>query len=128
MPQLLAQSSRPNVTLQIRQLAHKTAELASSKQASDIVLLDVTDIASFADYFLILTADSTRQMNAIREDIVKSLAEVSIRLDHQEGTADSGWILLDYGDVIIHIFAPEERQTYRLESLWAQGIPVIRFQ
>ena len=128
MPQLLAQSSRPNVTLQIRQLAHKTAELASSKQASDIVLLDVTDIASFADYFLILTADSTRQMNAIREDIVKSLAEVSIRLDHQEGTADSGWILLDYGDVIIHIFAPEERQTYRLESLWSQGIPVIRFQ
>jgi len=128
MPQLLAQSSRPNVTLQIRQLAHKTAELASSKQASDIVLLDVTDIASFADYFLILTADSTRQMNAIREDIVKSLAEVSIRLDHQEGTADSGWILLDYGDVIIHIFAPEERQTYRLEILWSQGIPVIRFQ
>ena len=93
MPQLLAQSSRPNVTLQIRQLAHKTAELASSKQASDIVLLDVTDIASFADYFLILTADSTRQMNAIREDIVKSLAEVSIRLDHQEGTADlKDWI------------------------------------
>ena len=128
MPQLPAQRSGANVTLQIRELAHKTAELASSKQASDIVLLDVTDIASFADYFLILTADSTRQMNAIREDIVKSLAEVSIRLDHQEGTADSGWILLDYGDVIIHIFAPEERQTYRLESLWSQGIPVIRFQ
>lgn len=128
MPQLPAQKSRPNVTLQIRELAHKTAELASSKQASDIVLLDVTDIASFADYFLILTADSTRQMNAIREDIVKSLADVGTRLDHQEGAADSGWILLDYGDVIIHIFAPEERQTYRLERLWSQGIPVIRFQ
>mgnify|MGYP001167649747 FL=1 len=128
MPQLLSRSSRPNMTLQIRQLAHKTAELASSKQASDIVLLDITDIASFADYFLILTADSTRLMNAIREDIVKSLTEAGIRLDHQEGVADSGWILLDYGDVIIHIFAPEERQAYRLERLWSQGIPVIRFQ
>ena len=116
------------MTLQIRQLAHKTAELASSKQASDIVLLDITDIASFADYFLILTADSTRLMNAIREDIVKSLTGAGIRLDHQEGVADSGWILLDYGDVIIRIFAPEERQAYRLERLWSQGIPVIRFQ
>ena len=114
--------------LETRELAHKTAELASYKQASDILLLDVTDIASFADYFLILTADSTRQMNAIREDIVKSLADVDMRLGHQEGTADSGWILLDYGDVIIHIFAPEERAIYRLERLWSQGLPVIRFQ
>ena len=110
------------------QLARRTVEVVAEKQATDILLLDVTGLASFADYFVILSAGSSRQMNALREDVVSSLKEAGVSLHHQEGVADSGWVLLDYGDVIVHIFAPEERAYYQLERLWSQGTPLIRIQ
>ena len=110
------------------QLARRAVEIVAEKQANDVLLLDVTGVASFADYFVILSAGSSRQMNALREDVVSSLKEMGASLHHQEGVADSGWVLLDYGDVIVHIFAPEEREYYQLERLWWQGVPLIRIQ
>jgi ribosome-associated protein len=110
------------------QVARRIVEVVAEKQATDILLLDVTGVASFADYFVILSAGSSRQMNALREDVVSSLKEVGAGLHHQEGVADSGWVLLDYGDVIVHIFSPEEREYYQLERLWSQGVPLIRIQ
>ena len=110
------------------QLARRTVEVATEKQATDILLLDVTGVASFADYFVIVSAGTSRQINALREDVVATLKEMGANLHHQEGVADSGWVLLDYGDLIVHIFAPEEREYYKLERLWSQGVPLIRIQ
>ena len=96
--------------------------------ATDIVLLDVRDICGFADYFVLSSAESGRQINAVSEEIEQVLKKENVRPIHREGTADSGWVLLDYGDVVIHTFAPAERQFYNLEELWSAARPVVRIQ
>jgi ribosome-associated protein len=93
-----------------------------------VVLLDVKDTCSFADYFVLCNGESGRQMNAIAEEVEKALKQQGVRPAHREGTADSGWILLDYGDLIVHIFAPLERQLYNLEELWSAARTVVRIQ
>jgi ribosome-associated protein len=103
-------------------------EVASDKQASNIVLLDVRDLCSFADYFVICTGDSQRQVRAILEDIELTLKKEGVLPHHHEGALDSGWILLDYGDVIVHIFSLEERDYYNLDGLWDKAIAVLRIQ
>jgi ribosome-associated protein len=74
------------------------------------------------------TADSGRQINAVAEEIEKVLKTEGERPIHREGSADSGWVLLDYGDVIVHIFAPAERQFYNLEGLWSGAKTIVRIQ
>ncbi len=98
------------------------------KQASDIVLLDVRDICAFADYFVICNAESERQMNAVGEEVDKQLKEQGVRLTHQEGDMESGWILMDFGAVVVHIFSPEQRAFYQLEALWEKAPVVVRIQ
>jgi ribosome-associated protein len=98
-------------------------------QAEDILLLDISRAASFADYFVIASAGSERQIKAILEAIDEGVEkQEKIRPMGREGNAESGWVLLDYGDVIVHIFGPEEREYYDLESLWHAGVPVVRIQ
>jgi len=108
--------------------ARRAAEAASDKQASDIVLLDVGEVCSFTSYFVICSGESKRQLGAIQEAIEEGLRQADRRPNHREGTADSGWLLLDYGDFIVHIFAEAERRFYRLEELWEQAVPVVRIQ
>lgn len=103
-------------------------EVAGEKQAQDIVLLDARGICSFADYFVMCSAQSGRQIKAIYDEIAHSLKSEDILPNHSEGTVDSGWLLLDYGDVIVHIFAPTERDYYQLDQLWSQANPVVRIQ
>ena len=103
-------------------------ETASDKQATDIVLLDVQGLCSFADYFVICSGESTRQIQAIYDEIRHVLKKEGISPHHSEGTVDSGWYLLDYGDVIIHIFAAFERDYYQLDNMWSQAVPVVRIQ
>jgi ribosome-associated protein len=103
-------------------------EIASDKQAGNIVLLDVRGLCSFSDYFVFCTGESQRQVRTILEDIELSLKKDSVLPHHQEGALDSGWLLLDYGDVIVHIFSPEERDYYNLDGLWGEAKPVIRIQ
>jgi ribosome-associated protein len=103
-------------------------EIASDKQASDIVLLDVRGVVSFADYFILFSGQSERQISAIRDEILYSLKKEGVLPNHREGSADSGWLLLDYSDVIVHIFAPVERDYYQLEQIWDQAKPVVRIQ
>ncbi len=109
-------------------MARKAVEAASDKQASDIVLLDVRGVCSFADYFVICSGDTSRQIEAIREEIGHRLKKEGILPHHAEGTLDSGWLLFDYGDVIVHIFAPFEREYYQLDKLWSQATPIVRIQ
>ena len=92
------------------------------------MLLDARGVCSFADYFVMCSAQSSRQIEAIYNEIMHSLKSEGLLPHHREGTVDSGWILLDYGDVIIHIFAPTERDYYQLDELWSQASPVVRIQ
>ena len=101
-------------------------EVASDKSAEDIVMLDIRQLTGFADYFVIMSAESGRQLNALQEDIVKALKDSGVPLHHKEGTANAGWILLDYSDVIIHLFGTEERAYYRLDQLWLGATQVFR--
>lgn len=110
------------------ELARKTVEVASDKLASDIVLLDVSRVCSFASYFVLCNGASERQIAAILDGVEEALKEEGLRPHHREGDLDSGWLLLDFGDVIVHIFAPVQREYYRLDELWSHAIPVVRIQ
>ena len=103
-------------------------EAASDKQAADIALLDAREVCSFADYFVICSGETDRQIKTIYEEIEHKLKEAAVLPHHHEGTVDSGWLLLDYGDVIVHIFALFEREYYQLDKLWSQATTVIRIQ
>jgi ribosome-associated protein len=109
-------------------VARTAVEAAADKQAADIVLLDVRRVASFADYFVICSGESERQISAIYDEIAHRLKKEGVLPYHHEGTVDSGWLLLDFGDTIVHIFAPFERQFYQLDELWGQATPVLRIQ
>jgi ribosome-associated protein len=110
-------------------LARRIVDLASEKQASEIVLLDIRGVSLIADYFVICTAGSERQAGAILKDLGEKLLEEFGRKPlHTEGKPDSGWVLLDYGDVIVHVFSPTQRQFYNLEQLWSAATPIVRLQ
>jgi ribosome-associated protein len=91
-------------------------------------LLDVRGICSFADYFVICAGDSARQVRTILEEIEFSMKKEGVLPHHQEGAVDSGWLLLDYGDVIVHIFRTAERDFYKLDELWHEARTVVRIQ
>lgn len=90
--------------------------------------MDVRDICTFADYFIICAGDSERQIRTIYDEIEQVLKKEGVSPHHHEGTLDSGWLLLDYGDVIVHVFAAPEREYYQLDKLWSKAKPVIRIQ
>jgi ribosome-associated protein len=86
-------------------------------------------VSLLADYFVICSANNERQINAILQDVIDEIRSTAHRRPtRQEGQPSSGWVLLDYGDVVAHIFAPAEREYYRLEDLWADASPVLRIQ
>lgn len=109
-------------------MAHKAVEVASDKQASDIILLDTRGLCSFADYFVICSGESERQIKTISDEVAQALKKDGILLLHREGTVESGWLLLDFGDVIVHIFTPTEREYYQLGELWSDAPLVVRIQ
>jgi ribosome-associated protein len=91
---------------------------ADDKKANDLVILDISKITSFANYFLLCTGDSSRQMQAIADEVEKQLKEAGIRPSHVEGYQNSEWILLDCMDLVVHIFSKNARAFYDLERLW----------
>ncbi len=103
-------------------------EAASEKQADDIVMLDMSGVCTFADYFVICSGETQRQIEAICKEIDEVLGREGVVPQRREGDIDSGWILMDFGDVIIHIFAATEREYYKLERLWSRATPLIRIQ
>jgi len=94
----------------------------------DIALLDVQGVCSFADYLVICSGESNRQMKAIFDEVAHVLKREGIPPHHYEGDVESGWLLLDFGNVIVHVFSALEREYYRLDDLWSQAIPIIRIQ
>ena len=108
--------------------AHKITEIASERQGADILLLDVSEVCGFADYFVIMSSLTPRHTEALREEVESGLKGIGDDLLHREGSSGSGWVLLDYGSVVVHIFSASERDYYRLESLWEHGNTIVRMQ
>ena len=112
-----------------REIAQTIVDALSEHQAEDIVMLDISQISTFADYFVIATAQNGRHMDALISLFDKDLANQGIDFLRREGTSDSGWVLVDFGAVVVHLFTEEDRGFYDLEGLWNRaGVPAVRFQ
>lgn len=101
-----------------RQVAVAAARAAAAKQATDIVVLDVHELIVITDYFVICSASTKRQVKTVIEEIERAVRELGERPIRREGEEDGGWWLLDYFDVVVHVFGDEERAYYDLERLW----------
>lgn len=100
----------------------------AERLGSDIVMLDMQDVSLLADYFVLCSAASPPQFKAIVDEVEKSVKEAGGRHRHAEGEPESGWVLLDFGSVVVHVFGPEVRAYYDLEGLWKQARLVVRVQ
>jgi ribosome-associated protein len=110
------------------ELARRIVELAEDKKAADIVLLDLGGLTTMADYFVICSGGSERQLEAIATGIIGTLRDERTRPIGREGTSASHWILIDFGSVIVHVFTPPERDYYGLEKHWAEARTILRVQ
>jgi ribosome-associated protein len=111
------------------ELAHLLVDSIIDKKGSNLVLLDLHEQAIFADYFLICNGENVRQLHALAQGIAEDAKhKASVLPLGVEGDAQSGWILLDFGDLVVHLFAPEKRAYYNLEDLWREAYPVLRMQ
>lgn len=109
-------------------VARRVVELAEEKKAADIVMLDLGELTTLADAFVICSGGSERQLDAIADGIVSGLRTEGVRPIGREGVAASHWVLLDFGGVIVHIFTPPERDFYSLEKHWSEAKTVLRVQ
>lgn len=116
------------LSLESIEVARRVVEAASSKLAQNLILLDIRQISSFSDYFVICTAESGRQIEAIISEVSDQLKKEGIVPYRTEGDPDSGWVLIDLGFIIVHIFSPDKREYYKLDELWGEGTPIIRIQ
>ncbi len=117
---------RVEIPADAAELAHRIVEIASDKKGNDIVMLRTAELTSMADFFVICSGRSDRQVTALSGAIVDELRDDGIRPMGIEGRGSSRWVLLDYGSVIVHVFAPEEREYYGLERLWGKAVQVVR--
>jgi ribosome-associated protein len=109
-------------------LARRIVELAEDKKAADIVLLEIGELTTLADAFVICSGGSERQISAIADGIAAALRDEGVKPIGREGTSQSHWVLLDFGSVIVHVFTPPERDYYGLEKHWSAARVVIRVQ
>jgi ribosome-associated protein len=108
--------------------ARRIVDLATDKKAADIVLIGVAELTTLADYLVICSGGSERQLGAIADGIVEGLKADRILPIGREGLPGAHWVLLDFGAVIVHVFAPPERDYYGLEKLWADAPTLLRVQ
>jgi ribosome-associated protein len=104
-----------------KSLAYKIADLALDKKAKQIIVMDLNGMTGIADYFVLMSGDSDVQIKAIADHIVKELKGQNIRVYHKEGYDSLRWVLLDFVDVVVHVFKPETREFYGLERLWGDA-------
>jgi ribosome-associated protein len=111
-----------------RELALRIAEAIADTPASETLVLDIHRLSSVADCFVICSGENERQLRAIARDVVEELDEVGVHPRRIEGAPPSGWILVDYGDVVVHIFDEDQRAFYRLEQLWSGANVLLSMQ
>ncbi|MCQ2553609.1 MAG: ribosome silencing factor [Clostridia bacterium] len=105
-------------TMDNKELALKVAGIADDKKAQHILIIDIAEKSGFADYFILATASSYRQIDALADEIEDKLAEDGLLVKHIEGQGESGWVLMDYGDIIVNLFSEEQRSRYSIEKVW----------
>ncbi len=110
------------------ELAHHVVNVVEERKGADIVLLDLRDVSPLADFFVIATGENERQLRAIVRAVEEHLSSLGVEPHHIEGSPESGWILMDYLDVIVHLFGPAERRFYRLEDVWEGASVILHIQ
>ncbi len=103
-----------------RKIAEAAGKILDSKKAEDIRLISITNVTVVADYFVIVNGNSNTHVRSLADEVEDGLSALGVEPTHIEGKA-TGWLLLDYGSVVIHVFTPEVREYYNLEKLWADG-------
>ena len=103
------------------ELAHQISEIIFTKKGFNVVTIDLSKLVTFTDYFVICSADSDTQVKAIADEVDKSLSDEGIKCWHREGLKALSWVLLDYVDVVVHIFKKDAREFYNLEKLWGDA-------
>jgi ribosome-associated protein len=117
---------RKEIFLDSKVKTEKIVEFLEGKKAKDISVIDIKDISILADYFIICSGTSTTHIKTLADEIDAKLSELGINYLHKEGYNSARWILLDYSDVIVHIFHEEDRSFYSLERLWSDGTITYR--
>ena len=110
------------------ELAHIIVDALEDKKGEDIVLLDIQKAEAFTDYFIICTGTSDRMLDALAEAVLEAAKNKLDQRGRREGPAMAGWVVLDFGSVVVHLFAPEQRAFYKLEELWSRGKVLLRLQ
>lgn len=110
------------------QVARDVAGIAADALATNITVLDLSQISSIADVFVICSADNVRQLNALHQNIVEELRKQRISPRRSEGSSEAGWILLDYGDIVVHLLTEQQRAFYRLEDVWKEAQKLLVIQ
>jgi ribosome-associated protein len=110
------------------QLARALVDAVADRKAEDIVLLDLRNISIIADFFVISTGGTERQVNTLVRALLDRAGEMGVESKRIEGASDGGWVLIDFGDVIAHVFSPQQRAFYRLEELWRDAQPLLVIQ
>ncbi len=101
-----------------KELARRAAGVLDNKKGEDILIIDIGEKSSFADYVILASAGSERQIGALADDVEDALAEEGFVVKSIEGTRESGWILMDYGDIIVNVLTREMRERYNIEKVW----------
>lgn len=107
--------------METREFVDKIVELILSKKGYDITIMDMTKLTALADYFIICSGEANMQVKAIADEVDKSLRDEGIKCYHREGYDTLNWVLLDYLDVVVHVFRQESREFYNLEKLWGDA-------
>lgn len=107
--------------MNVKEIALDIAGLIDDKKGHDIQILDVRHLSSIADYFVIATGTSNTHVNAIADGVVEELRERGVEMSHKEGKRGGNWILIDYLDIIVHVFTKAEREFYDIERIWSDA-------
>ena len=114
-----AEKQRPDGSSE--ELARRVAEIVDEKGGADVVALDVRELVGYTDFLVICTARNSRQAKAIQDEVRHRLKKEGLLPARVEGEQEAEWILLDYLDCVLHVFTPELRERYRLETLWGEA-------
>lgn len=107
------------------EMANKAVELLKNKKAKDIKLLDIHELSTISDYFIIATGNSTTQVQAMSDELEDKMDLAGYEMHHKEGFRNGRWVLIDFGNIIVHLFHDEERKFYNLERLWVDAKSIL---
>ena len=129
MPQLQqAETEKPEKLETTGEFARHAVDFLSGRLASDVVLLDVRGVCSFADFFIIASGETDRHLDALANDLTREIRSRGLHAGHREGEGRGGWVLVDFPGFIVHLFSREKRDYYALEKLWGRATEVVRLQ